>query len=73
MKAEVEAEVRERIAKEIDARREHVEELDDDARRRLADAAKAFQELPLSRRHDIVELARALSERDPELAASYGF
>lgn len=51
-------------ASEIDARREHVEELDDDARRRLADAAKAFQELPLSRRHDIVELARALGDGD---------
>lgn len=51
---------------EVDARREHVEELDDDARRRLADAARAFQELPLSRRHDIIELARALGEGDPD-------
>lgn len=51
---------------EIDARRERVEELDDESRRRLADAAKLFQELPLSRRHDLIELARALGEGDPE-------
>lgn len=51
---------------EVAARREHVEDLDDDARRRLADAARAFQELPFSRRHDIIELARALGEGDPD-------
>lgn len=53
-------------AGEIDARRERVEELDAESRRRLSDAAKTFQELPLARRHDLIELARALGEGDPE-------
>ncbi len=53
-------------AREIDARRERVEELDAESRRRLSDAAKTFQELPLARRHDLIELARALGEGDPE-------
>ena len=53
-------------AGEIDARRERVEELDAESRRRLSDAAKTFQELPLARRHDVIELARALGEGDPE-------
>ena len=51
---------------EVDVRRERVEELDAEARRRLADAANAFQELPLAERHDIIELARAFGEGDPE-------
>lgn len=51
---------------ELDARRERVEELDAESRRRLADAAKTFQEMPLAKRHDIVELARALGEGDSE-------
>jgi glycosyltransferase involved in cell wall biosynthesis len=42
-------------AREIDARRERVEELDAESRRRLSDAAKTFQELPLARRHDLIE------------------
>jgi hypothetical protein len=53
-------------AGELDARRERVEDLDAEARRRLADAAAAFQELPLARRHDVIELARALGEGDPD-------
>jgi len=53
-------------AREIDARRERVHELDAESRRRLSDAAKTFQELPLARRHDLIELARALGEGDPE-------
>ena len=53
-------------AGEIDARRERVEDLDAESRRRLSDAAKTFQELPLARRHDLIELARALGEGDPE-------
>ena len=53
-------------AREIDARRERVEELDAESSRRLSDAAKTFQELPLARRHELIELARALGEGDPE-------
>ncbi len=53
-------------AGELDARRERVEELDAESRRRLSDAAKTFQELSLARRHDLIELARALGEGDPE-------
>ncbi|RLS74327.1 MAG: hypothetical protein DWI01_01620 [Planctomycetota bacterium] len=53
-------------ASELDVRRERVEELDAEERRRLADAAAAFQGLPLARRHDVIELARALGEGDPD-------
>ena len=51
---------------EVDARRERVEELDEESRRRLADAAKTFQEMPLARRHDLIELARAFGEGEPD-------
>lgn len=53
-------------AGELDARRERVEDLGPEARRRLADAAEAFQGLPRARRHDVIELARALGEGDPD-------
>jgi hypothetical protein len=53
-------------ASEIDARRERVADIDAESRRRLSDAAKTFQELPLAERHDLIELARALGEGDPE-------
>jgi len=58
---------RETPAAILAARREEVEDLDEDSQRRLADAATEFESLPRAVRDDLIKLARALSDEDEDL------
>ena len=49
---------------EMVARKEYVEEMDDDALRVVADRATRFGALPRGTAHDVIELARELAESD---------
>jgi hypothetical protein len=51
---------------EIASRRDHIEEMDDDELRHVADRVTAYRLLSREVRHDLIELARALGESDDE-------
>lgn len=53
-------------AAEMVARREHVEDLDDETLRVVADRAVRFRALSSAVAHDVIELARELAESDDE-------
>ena len=53
-------------ASEMVSRREHVEELEDEELRVVADQATRFRTLSSSAVHDVIELARELAESDDE-------
>lgn len=47
-------------------RRDHIEDMDDEQMRVIADRATLFRSLPRAGRHDVIELARALGESDDQ-------
>lgn len=53
-------------ASEIAARRDRIEEMDDDELRHVADRVTAYRLMPRAVRHDLIELARALGESDDD-------
>lgn len=53
-------------ASELASRRDHIEEMDDDELRHVADRVTAYRQLSREVRHDLIELARALGESDED-------
>lgn len=47
-------------------RRDHIEDMDEESLRQIADRATVFRALSRADRHDVIELARALGESDDE-------